>query len=415
MAEFIFWFFIILYVLEFLFEVVLTVLNAKYSTDPKRVVPDSVGVHLDQEKYLKTHQYTIAKSKFSIVTSTISLIILLVVLFSGFFNTFDLYLRDLVQSDIWRGVSYFMLLGLIMTLVGLPASIYQTFVLEERFGFNKITPKLFVIDLIKGLLLNAVILVPVLLGIFYFVASIGTLWWLYTATALILFQLLLMYLYPVLIAPLFNKFTPLENENLVKRIGELANRVEFPFREIQVMDGSKRSKHSNAYFTGFGKNKRIVLFDTLAEKLSDDEIIGVLAHEMGHFKHKHIIKQMFVSMGMIFVVFFLLHVVLQFPAFFQAFGIQFSSAYLGFLLFGLYFSSLTFWVSPLFSFWSRKNEFEADRFAAAHGPSGQALCDALIKLNVENLSNLFPHPLYVRFNYSHPPLLTRIKHIQEGL
>ncbi len=412
MALLLFSVFIIMYLMEFGFETVLVLLNARYALDQKHEIPELVGKFLDQEKYNKTNLYTISKSKFAIVTSFISALILLLVLFSGLFNDFDLYLRSHLTSDIWRGVVYILLLGFVATFIGLPASIYHTFVLESKYGFNKTTPALFVMDLLKGFVLNGLILTPILYMIFLFVEKAGSFWWFFAATGLFLIQLLLAYLYPVLIAPLFNKFTPLEDEELNNKIGEVAKKVEFPFKEIQVMDGSKRSKHSNAYFTGFGKNKRIVLFDTLLEKLSHDEIVAVLAHEIGHFKHKHILKRMVVSALMMFLIFFLLDQVLKNPPFFQAFLIDTPSAYLGFILFGLYFSTVSFWATPFFSMWSRKNEFEADAFAVNHVENGTALKEALIKLNVENLSNLYPHPGYVFFHYSHPPLLERLEQIK---
>ena len=412
MALLLFSVFIIMYLMVFGFETVLVLLNARYALDQKHEIPELVGKFLDQEKYNKTNLYTISKSKFAIVTSFISALILLLVLFSGLFNDFDLYLRSHLTSDIWRGVVYILLLGFVATFIGLPASIYHTFVLESKYGFNKTTPALFVMDLLKGFVLNGLILTPILYMIFLFVEKAGSFWWFFAATGLFLIQLLLAYLYPVLIAPLFNKFTPLEDEELNNKIGEVAKKVEFPFKEIQVMDGSKRSKHSNAYFTGFGKNKRIVLFDTLLEKLSHDEIVAVLAHEIGHFKHKHILKRMVVSALMMFLIFFLLDQVLKNPPFFQAFLIDTPSAYLGFILFGLYFSTVSFWATPFFSMWSRKNEFEADAFAVNHVENGTALKEALIKLNVENLSNLYPHPGYVFFHYSHPPLLERLEQIK---
>lgn len=412
MAQTVFSVFIIFYILEFLFETFLTLMNAKFAVADKHTIPDAVRVHLDEEKYKKTNAYTLAKSKFATLNSAISMVIMLAIIFGGAFDRFDIYLRSYIVADIHRGVIYILAATYMMTILGLPASIYHTFVLEAKFDFNKTTPIIFIIDFFKGIILSSVLMTPLLYGLFAFVEHAGSLWWLFAAVAIIAFQLALAFIYPVAIAPLFNKFTPLEDTDLNNKIKALADSIAFPLKEIKVMDGSKRSKHSNAYFTGFGNTKRIVLFDTLIEKMNHDEILAVLAHEMGHWKHKHILKQMIVSAGFTVFAFFMLSTVLKGTWLFEAFDVRNGSHYLGFILFGLIFSTLTFWLSPLFSIKSRRNEFEADAFAVAHGPKNDALSNALIKLNAENLGNLFPHPFYVFFHYSHPPLLERLRAIQ---
>ncbi len=413
MGNVIFVVFIVFYLCEFFWESWLVIRNANYANSEGKGIPDELKEYLDQEKYQKTKEYTLSKSKFSIITSIISVILLLLVLYTHAFNYFDQYLRTLISWEIGRGIVYFLTMMIVMSILGIPASIYQTFVLEEKFGFNKTTPKLFVIDFFKGIILSLLMMTPLLYLLLYFVEKVGMFWWIYATIGVFLFQLAVAYIYPVWIAPLFNKFTPLEDGELKIKIEELAKKIGFPLKEIKVMDGSKRSKHSNAYFTGFGKNRRIVLFDTLMDKMENEEILSILAHEMGHWKHKHILKQMVLSLILSFLVFFLLSQVLNYKEFFTAFAIEIPSTYLGFILFGIYFSTITFWTAPFFSWLSRKNEYQADAFAVIEGPDAKYMQSSLIKLNVENLSNLYPHPIFVAFHYSHPPLMARLKHIAQ--
>jgi STE24 endopeptidase len=294
-----------------------------------------------------------------------------------------------------------------MSLPGLPFDWYGQFRLEEKFGFNTTTPKTWWLDRAKGLLLALVLGYPLLVLILKIVEWAGVHWWLWAWVAMLAFQLLMLVLAPVLIMPLFNKFTPLPEGTLRERLLNLANRTRFVAKSIQVMDGSKRSRHSNAFFTGFGKFRKIVLFDTLIQQLTEPELEAVLAHEIGHFKKKHIPKMLIFSAFSSLVAFYLVSVLAKQDWFYRAFGFERVNIAPALLLFGLLAGVVTFWFSPLAHWWSRRYEYQADAFAAGVMNEAQSLVGALRKLNEKNLSNLTPHPLYSGFYYSHPTLLER--------
>jgi STE24 endopeptidase len=284
---------------------------------------------------------------------------------------------------------------------------YHQFRLEERFGFNTTTQRLWWLDRVKGLLLALVLGLPLLALVLKLVDWTGPHWWLWAWGSLLVFQLVMAVLAPVLILPLFNKFTPLPEGSLRRRLLELAERTRFRARSIQVMDGSKRSRHSNAFFTGFGKFRKIVLFDTLIAQLAEPELAAVLAHEIGHYKKKHIPKMLLVSAMASLAGFYLLSVLASRPWFYSSFGFPAGNLAPALLLFGLLSSAVTFWASPVAHAWSRRYEYQADAFAAAVMNEAEPLVGALRKLNEKNLSNLTPHPLYSGFYYSHPTLLER--------
>ncbi|MCL4150751.1 UNVERIFIED_CONTAM: hypothetical protein GTU68_006487 [Idotea baltica] len=270
------------------------------------------------------------------------------------------------------------------------------------------TVKLWFFDLIKSLLLSAVFLIPLLCALFYFMKNSGEYWWLYAFLIVAGFQILLLLIFPVFIAPLFNKFEPLKDQALSEKIFALANKLEFESSGIYQMDGSKRSAHANAYFSGFGKSRRIVLFDTLIEKLSSPQILSVLAHEIGHAKKKHIVKSIGYAMGLLLIAFYVLSLLINYPDFFKAFGINNPSSYSLLILFNIAFEPIMFFVSPLSSIFSRKNEYEADEYAVNAMGSSKPLEEALAMLSKSSLSNLSPHWLYSFFHYSHPTLIERI-------
>jgi STE24 endopeptidase len=292
-------------------------------------------------------------------------------------------------------------------LPGLPLDWYAQFRLEEKFGFNTTTQKIWWSDRLKALLLALVLGYPLLVLILKLVEWTGRWWWLWAWGALLGFQLLMAVLAPVVILPLFNKFTPLPEGGLRRRLLELADRTQFRARSIQVMDGSKRSRHSNAFFTGFGRFRKIVLFDTLIQQLAEPELEAVLAHEIGHFKKKHIPKMLIASATGSLLGFYLLSVLAAQPWFYRSFGFEPGSIVPALLLFGLVSGVLTFWFSPVAHWWSRRYEYQADAFAAKVMREANSLKDALRKLNEKNLSNLTPHPCYSSFYYSHPTLLER--------
>jgi STE24 endopeptidase len=307
-----------------------------------------------------------------------------------------------------KGLVFGGILIVLSQLVGIPFSIYHTFVLEERYGFNKTTPKTFVIDILKGLLLTVLLGAPVFALILWIFSSVS-LAWLWAWGALAIIGLFIQFIAPVVILPLFNKFTPLEEGELRSKIENFAVAQKFKLSGVFKIDGSKRSTKSNAYFTGFGKTKRIALFDTLIEKHTVGELVAVLAHEIGHCKRGHIKKGMVISLASSLLMFFILSLFITQQGLYTAFGIEGTPLYAGFIFFGFLYTPISMILGIAGSILSRKHEFEADAFAAETTGQPTALIDALKKLSVDNLSNLTPHPLKVFLEYSHPPVLERIK------
>jgi STE24 endopeptidase len=368
----------------------------------------------DPADYRRSQEYLRANTIFSLIDSTFDLLLLLFFWFAGGFNLLDQYIRGWGFDPVINGVLFTGALLLLQGLVGLPFSIYHTFVLEERFGFNKTTPKVFAADLVKTLLLSILIGAPVLALILWFFEHAGPLAWFWAWCGVTAFSLILQYVAPTWIMPMFNKFEPLEDGELRKSIMDYAAEVRFPLTGIYVMDGSKRSAKGNAFFTGFGKNKRIALFDTLIRNHSTGELVAVLAHEIGHFKKKHILMSMVLSMLNLGVVFYLLSLFMNNRMLFDAFYMQETSVYASLFFFMLLYSPVEFILSILMQMLSRHNEFEADHFAVTTYRKGTLLADALKKLSRQNLSNLTPHPFYVFLNYSHPPVLQRVRKIGEA-
>lgn len=375
----------------------------------KKELPEEFEGVYDAENYRKSQEYTRVKTRFGFLTSTVSLAVTLGFWFGGGFNYLDQIVRSWALHPIWTGLAYIGILVFLKALLSLPFSIYHTFVIEERFGFNKTTPKVFVLDLLKGLLLSILLGGPLLAGILAFFHYAGGMAWVYCWAATVAFMVVVQFIAPRWIMPLFNTFTPLESGELRDAIFEYAEKVDFPLKNVFVMDGSRRSTKSNAFFTGFGKNKRIALFDTLIEKHSVRELVAVLAHEIGHYKKKHIIQGLVISIVHTGVMFYLLSIFISHEGLFEAFYMQEMSIYAGLVFFGLLYAPIEFILSIVLQMFSRKNEYEADRFAAETTDDPESMIEALKKLSVHNLSNLTPHPLYVFFNYSHPPILQRIR------
>ena len=380
-------------------------------------LPEEFKEIYDDEKYAKSQGYTRASECFSIVTATYGLTLLLAFWFIGGFGFLDTWLRSFGLNETITGILFIGILFLGNTLANLPFQIYSTFSIEERFGFNKTTPKTFFIDQVKGMLLAAVLGIPLLAMVLWIFGSIDNAW-LWAWLAFTAFQLLMTYLAPTYILPLFNKFAPMEDGELKSRIQEMSQKCDFPLTEIHVMDGSKRSTKSNAFFTGFGKRKKIALFDTLIENHGTDELLGVLAHEIGHFKKKHIIQRMIFSFIQTAVIFFLLGLVTDKSSgfargLFDAFGVAEISTHAGLVFFMLLFSPISKILSVIGNMSSRKHEFEADAYAADIQGTPNHLITALKKLSADNLSNLTPHALRVFLDYSHPPMLVRLKALQK--
>jgi STE24 endopeptidase len=375
-------------------------------------LPDEFKDVYDGERYRQSQVYERVTTRFGFVTAAFDLIVMLGFWFAGGFDALDQLVRGWGQHPIVTGLLYIAILAVLKMLLSLPFSVYATFVIEERFGFNKTTPLTFVTDLLKGLGLSIVIGGPLLAGVLAFFEYAGAYAWLYCWLAVTVVTLFLQFIAPTWIMPLFNKFTPLEPGELRERILAYAQAVKFPLENLFVMDGSRRSTKSNAFFTGFGKRKRIALFDTLIANHSVAELVAVLAHEIGHYKKKHILQGLLIGIAHSGFMFFLLSVFLSHKGLFDAFYMTQTSIYAGLLFFGMLYAPLELMLSILLQMLSRKQEYEADRFAVETTAEAEPMVSGLKKLARDNLSNLTPHPFYVFLNYSHPPMLERIQAIR---
>jgi STE24 endopeptidase len=394
-------------------ELWLSRLNRRHVLAHASDIPPAFKGIIDEPTYKKSVDYTLAKSKFAEAEDGYNVAVLIIFLFSGVLPwAFNLFSRDLGQSA-WAMAAFLFAIGFAMSLPDLPFDWHSQFRLEEKFGFNTTTAKIWWMDRFKGLLLAGLIGYPLLVLILKIVDWTGGWWWLWAWAALLAFQFLMLVLAPVLILPLFNKLMPLPDGSLRERLQALAERTRFRAQSIQLMDGSKRSRHSNAFFTGFGRFRKIVLFDTLVQQLTEPELEAVLAHEIGHYKKKHIPKMLAFSAISSLVGFYLISVLARQEWFYRAFGFEPGNVAPTLLLFGLLAGTVTFWFSPLIHWWSRRYEYQADAFAARVMSEAQSLIGALRKLNEKNLSNLTPHPFYSGFYYSHPTLLEREQALKE--
>ncbi len=385
----------------------LDALNRRHVQALADAIPEEFSAFIDAETYRRTTAYTLAKSRLHQADATWGAILLGAVLFSGFLPAlFSLITSRLGRAD-WAGAVFLFATGLALSLLNLPLDWYAEFRLEQRFGFNTTTPGLWWSDRGKGLLLALVLGFPLLWVVLKTFAWAGPGWWLLAWGILLGFQLLMAVLAPILIMPLFNKFSPLPAGSLRDRLLRLARRTQFRAGDIQLMDGSKRSRHSNAFFTGFGAFRKIVLFDTLVAQLTEPELEAVLAHEIGHYKRRHIPKMLAASALSSLLGFYVLSVLARQHWFYAGFGLPPAEPAAALVLFGLLAGLAAFWLSPLSRYWSRRYEYQADAFARQAMGEPHSLKSALRKLNRENLTNLTPHPLYSGFYYSHPTLLER--------
>jgi STE24 endopeptidase len=396
-----------LLVARWLAQIWLEMLNQKHVRAHSHAVPDAFKNIVTPETYSRSVDYTLAKSKFHCIELTWSVIVLALVLFSGVLPWFYNAFQNSFGHSIWVGAAFVIATTILLTIPDLPFDWYSQFTLEQRFGFNTSNAKTFWLDRVKGLLLGVGIGFPLLWLIFKLVDWLGNWWWLWAWGCMMVFQLVMLVLAPIVIMPLFNKFSPLPEGALRDRLIGLGERVGFRAKDIQVMDGSKRSRHSNAFFTGFGHFRKIVLFDTLVDQLQPTELEAVLAHEIGHYKKRHIPKTMIWSAIATLIGFYVISVLAKQDWFYHAFGFTTGSVVPAFLLFGLVAGTVTFWISPVSHMFSRKYEYEADAYAAGVMAEARSLIGALRKLNEKNLSNLTPHPYYSGFYYSHPTLLER--------
>ena len=395
-------------------DLIATLLNIKV-LDPN--IPEEFTDIFDAEKYEKSQNYTRVTEKFGIFESIFSLMLMLGFWFTGGFNWLDNLARGFDYGEIVTGILFMGILFISQMIIMLPFQLYDTFVIEEKFGFNKTTIKTFFMDQVKGLILMAIIGAPILALILWIFEAVPMAWlWAWAAFTVI--QLLLTYIAPSVFLPLFNKFEPMPEGELKDAINDMAKKCDFPLTELFIMDGSKRSTKSNAFFTGFGKNKKIALFDTLVEKHTTEGLVGILAHEIGHFKCKHIVKRMVIGIIQSAVVFYLLGLVTDKNGpvaehLFAAFKMEHISVYAGLIFFGLLFAPVKKVLSIFGNISSRKHEFEADAYATEAQGTPDHLIQSLKKLSADNLVNLTPHPLPVFLDYSHPPMLVRLEALKK--
>jgi STE24 endopeptidase len=394
-------------------ELWLSRLNQHHVRAHASEVPPAFRGIVDEPMYRRSVDYTLAKGRFADITGVFDAVVLIVLLFSGVLPWAFGRFSASFGTSIWAMAGFLFVTGIVLSILTLPFAWYAQFKLEERFGFNTTTMKTWVVDRVKGLLLAVLVGFPLLALVLKLIEWTGANWWLWAAAVVIAFQLLLMLIAPAIIMPLFNKFTPLPEGALRERLFSLARRTNFPTRSIEVMDGSKRSRHSNAFFTGFGRFRKIVLFDTLMAQLTEPELESVLAHEIGHYKKRHVMKLLGVSIAGVFVTFAAIAWLARQQWFYRAFGFENQGTFTAanfvppMLLFALLAGTISFWLSPFIHIWSRHFEYEADAFARTTMGEEESLIQALRKLNEKNLSNLTPHPLYSGFYYSHPNLLQR--------
>ncbi len=405
---------IVLIVGKLLFQLWLDHLNHGEVLKHADAVPPAFKGVIEETDYKKAVRYTLAKGRFSQFETVFDTAILLLALFSGILPWLYSVVSTRWGTSASAQAAFLFLVGVLLSIPSLPVNWVEQFRLEERFGFNTSTQKTWWMDRLKGLLITAVIGYPLLILVLKIVQWAGSAWWLWAWGVVLAFQLIMMVLAPILILPLFNKFTPLPEGSLRERLLRLGSRTGFKSSTIQVMDGSKRSRHSNAFFTGFGKFRRIILFDTLISQLAEVELEAVLAHEIGHFKKRHIPKMLVASAGGLLIAFFLIAKLAEQPWFYSTFGFQPSAGIApALLLFSMLSSVVTFWFSPLFNLVSRTFEYQADGYAAEAMQESDSLVGALRKLNEKNLSNLTPHRLYSGFYYSHPTLFERERALRE--
>ncbi len=411
MVETLFFIIIAIVVLDFAFERFLDYLNTTRWSDD---LPAELAGIYDAAEYKKSQQYLKANHNFSKLTEGFSFLIMLAMLIFGGFAMIDQWVRGFTENPIWMTIIFFGVIGLASDIISTPFSIYDTFVIEEKFGFNKTTPKTFVLDKLKGWLLGGIIGGGLVALVVWIYTSTGQYFWLVAWAAMTFFTVFMTMFYSNLIVPLFNKQKPLDDGDLRKAIETFATSVGFKLKNIYVIDGSKRSTKANAYFTGLGPKKRIVLYDTLIENHTTDELVAVLAHEIGHYKKKHNLMGTVLGIIQTGIILFILSLFIGNPLLSQALGAEQGSFHLGLLAFGILYSPLSLVLGTLMNMISRSNEYAADKFATVYF-NGESLKEALKKLSVKNLSNLRPHPAVVFFHYSHPPLLERLAAIDRTL
>lgn len=400
---------ILIIILDFLFERFLEFLNSNSS---HREIPVELKGIYDDAKYAKQQDYSKTNYKFSLLTSSFSFILIVLMLFFNGFAIVDDFVREYFISPIWIALGFFGILMFASDILGTPFSVYSTFVIEEKFGFNKTTIKTFILDKIKGWVLGIIIGGGLMAFIIWLFQTLGTDFWYWAWFAVTVFMIFMVMFYSSIIVPLFNKQKPLEEGELRTAIEKFSKKAGFSLKNVYVIDGSKRSTKANAYFSGIGAEKRIVLYDTLINDLETEELVAVLAHEIGHYKKKHTVMGMVTSILQTGLTLFIFSLFIDNPVLSEALGVSEPGFHIGLISFGILYSPISTVLGLGMNILSRKNEYQADAFAAEFG-LGEQLISGLKKLSSNNLSNLTPHPLFVFFHYSHPPLLQRLRAINK--
>lgn len=408
MHNFIFFLILFIPVTGYLLERYLEYLNAGMRSE---LLPEKLKGICDEEEYRKTQLYEKDNKKLSFWSSSFNLAVIIFMIIAGGFAILDVFARTFSNNIVIVSLVFFGIIGFASDLINLPFSWYDTFVIEKKYGFNTMTIRTFITDHLKSWFIALLVGIPVLALITWIYYQTGKGFWIYAWGLITAFSVFINFFYSVLIVPLFNKQTPLEESQLRKKIEAFAEKAGFRLKNIYIIDGSKRSTKANAYFSGFGSKKRIVLFDTLLKEFTDEQIVAVLAHEIGHYKKKHVLRSLLFSVILTGLTLFLFSLVVDNPLLSKAMGAETPSFHLGLIVFGILYSPLSLMIGLITNYISRKNEFEADRFVRDNFQP-VALSEALIKLSVKNLSNMLPHPAYVFFHYSHPPLLERLAKLE---
>ncbi len=390
----------------------LKALNLKHLKTYGATIPREFEGYVKAELLRKTRDYTVENSRFSLFESVFDHIILLVFLFGGLLNIYNSWIMHLNLHVIPAGLAFFLVLTYAQTGISIPFSIYGTFKIENKYGFNTMTPRLWLTDFVKNILLSTLLLGILISVALWLVSASPHHWWIWVWGFFLIFSLFIMYIAPYVIEPLFNKFSPIEDKELEDRIKALGQKVGIKVSRIFKIDASKRSTHTNAYFTGIGRVKRIVLYDTLLEKMDNNEIIAILAHEIGHWKKKHVLKRIVISEMIALLALYIAFEILQTNFLLNLFSITSDSFFAKIVILGFIGSIVAFPFSPLSSYFSRRHERQSDSFACELTGDPESLATSLVKLSKDNLSNLHPHPLYAGFYYSHPPIVQRIREIR---
>lgn len=392
-------------------QLYLNLRNSNYISKHKLKVPDKFEHIVSLKEHTKAAHYNVEKGQFARVQMFFSAGILYAWTIGGGLLFLDNIVQAAQASSIVSGLIFFILYGLFSMMIQLPFSLYSTFVIEEKYGFNKMSLKLYFVDMFKQIIISALFAIPLIIILLTVMEYFNNSWWILGWAIVSLFQLFMLWAYPAFVAPMFNKFSPITDQEIIEKIKALCQKVNFKYSGLFVMDASKRSGHGNAYFTGFGKNKRIVFYDTLLKTLDSDEVEAVLAHELGHFKLKHVLKMIIRSFVFSLIGFYILGLLANSELFYFGHGVKSPSNYMAIVLFLLVSDVYTFSFTPLFSWMSRKQEFEADSFAAKHS-NAKKLISALLKMYKDNASSLTIDPIYADFYLSHPPAIIRVEHLE---